>query len=204
MDLLLLGLGMGAVGGLIPSPLHLIAFTQVSLGRWLRAALLLVGPPTLVDGLFLLITFFSYRYIPPNIAHDTAYAGGVALAGFGLLSLWKSPRKNPGKAAHSWAMTPASVSVATLVEVTAPATWVYWLVIAGPVLAEGRVKGYWHVVPFFAGSLAGYYGAAFISVWLMAWGCGLHKDFKRHLFRVANILLVVFGAWYFLRAYLGG
>jgi LysE type translocator len=204
MDLLLLGLGMGVVGGLIPSPLHLIALTQVSLGRWMRAALLLVGPPLVVDGLFLVVTFFFYRFIPPSIAHYTAYAGGVALTLFGIVSLWKAPRKKPGEDAHSWTMTRSSVSLATLVEVTAPGTWVYWLTIAGPIIAEGREEGYWHVVPFFAGSLVGYYGAAFISVWLMAWGSGLHKDFNRHLFRVANVLLAVFGVWYFLRAYLSG
>lgn len=35
MGLLLLGAGMGSVGGLIPSPLHMISLTQVALGRWL-------------------------------------------------------------------------------------------------------------------------------------------------------------------------
>ena len=195
---------MGIIGGLILSPLHLIALTQVSLNRWMHASLLLVVPPLLVDGVFLLITFFFYRHIPPSIAHYTAYAGGVALAAFGGVSLWKAPGKSPGGSAHCWPMTTSTVSVATLVEVTAPGTWVYWLTIAGPIIAEGREKGYWHVVPFFAASLVGYYGAAFVSVWLMNWGSGLHKDFNRHLFRVANVLLVIFGAWYFARAYFGG
>lgn len=204
MDLLLLGLGMGAVGGLIPSPLHLIALTQVSLGRWTRASVLLVGLPMAVDGLFLVITFFFYRFIPSNIAHYTAYAGGIALVAFGGISLWKAPPKKPGGETHSWTMTRTSVSLATLVEATAPGTWVYWLTIAGPIIAEGRTGGYWRVLPFFAGSVLGYYGAAFVSVWLMNWGAGLHKEFNRQLFRVANILLVVFGVWYFARAYLGG
>jgi len=203
MDLLLLGLGMGTVGGLIPSPLRLIALTQAVLGRWLRAALLIVGPPTLVDGLFLVIIFFFYRYIPLSIAHYTAYVGGVALAAFGGISLLKAPRQNPDGAAHSWALTYSRVSVATLIEVTEPGAWVYWLTIAGPIIAEGRLEGYRHVVPFFAGSLVGYYGAAFASVWLMAWGAGLHKDFNRYLFCIANVLLLVLGALYFVRAYWG-
>jgi threonine/homoserine/homoserine lactone efflux protein len=201
MDLLLLGLGMGIVGGMIPSPLHFIALTQVASGRRLRASVLLVGPPMLVDGFFLVITFFFYQYIPLSIAHYTAYAGGVALAAFGGISLWKTPRKNPEGKAHSWALTYSSVSLATLVEATAPGTWVYWLTIAGPIIAEGRREGYWQVVPFFAGSLAGYYGAAFLSVWLMAWGAQLHKEFNRYLFRIANILLVVLGILYFARSY---
>jgi hypothetical protein len=203
MDLLLLGLGMGIVGGLIPSPLHFIALTQVSLSRRMRAALLIVVPPTLVDGLFLLITFFFYRLIPLSIAHYTAYAGGLALVAFGAISQWKAPASNPGGGARSWTLTYSSVSIATLVEVTAPGTWVYWLTVAGPIIAEGRLEGYWHVVPFFAGSLVGYYGAAFVSVWLMAWGAGWHKEFNRQLFRIANILLVGLGAWYFARAYFG-
>jgi len=201
MDLLLLGLGMGTVGGLIPTPLRFIALTQVRLGRWLRAALLLVGPPTLVDGLFFVLTFFFYRYIPLSIAHYTAYVGGAALAAFGGISLWKGPRQNSDGSVHSWALTYSNASVAALVEVTEPGVWVYWLTIAGPIIAEGRLEGYWHVVPFFAGSLVGYYEASFASVWLMAWGAGLHKDFNRYLYRIANVLLLVLGALYFARAY---
>lgn len=192
---------MGVVGGLIPSPLHLIALTQATARRWLPASVLLVGPPMLVDGLFLVITFFFYQYIPLSIAHYTAYAGGVALAAFGGISLLSTPGRNPDGKGHSWSMSVSSVSLATLFEVTAPATWVFWLIIAGPVIAEGRTAGYWHIVPFFAGGLVGYYGAAFASVWLMAWGTCLHKDFNRYLFRVANVMLVVLGVWYFVHSY---
>src|SRR5579872_4338222 len=204
MELLLLGLGMGIVGGLIPSPLHLIALGQVALHRWVRAIALLVGPPLVIDGALLVVTFLFYAHIPRSIAHYTAYAGGVALVGFGGFSLWAASRKNPEEMARSGVATYGSVSVATLVELTAPGTWIFWLTIAGPIIAEGRVEGYWHVVPFFAGSLAGYYGAAIASVWALAWGAGLHKQLKQHLFSVANVLLIVLGISYLMRAYLGG
>jgi hypothetical protein len=58
------------------------------------------------------------------------------------------------------------------------------------------------VVPFFAGGLAGYYGAALISTCLMAWGAGLHKAFKKHLILIANVLLLLMGLSYIVRAYL--
>ena len=44
MDLLILGAGMGIVGGMFPNPLHMIALTQVALGRWGRAIFVLTGP----------------------------------------------------------------------------------------------------------------------------------------------------------------
>ncbi len=204
MQLFLLGFGMGAVGGLVPSPLHLIALTQMTLGRWLKAAWVLVAPPVAVDAVFLSVTYFFFQIIPPSIAHYTAYAGGVALMGFGVCLLWKRPRKSPEKSEHSWNLTYSSLTLATLVEVTAPGTWVYWLAIAGPIIAEGRLEGYWRIVPFFVGSLVGYYGAAFLSVWLMAWGAGAHKHFRRYLFVVANSLLIVLGAVYLVRAYFVG
>ena len=89
-----------------------------------------------------------------------------------------------------------------MAQLAAPGTWIYWLTIAGPILAEGRIRGYWPVVLFFLGSIVGFYGAAIFAVWLMAWGAGLHKYFKQHLFLAANALLMVMGLWYLARAHL--
>jgi hypothetical protein len=203
MDLLLLGAGMGIVGGLFPSPLHLIALSQVALGRWPRAIFIMIGPPLVVDGGLLLLTFFFYQLIPHNIAHVVAYVGGTLLLFFAGYSLWERWHKSEQELAGSSSMTYASVTVATLAEVTAPGTWIYWLTIAGPIISEGRQKGYWHIAPFFAGGLVGYYGAAIFAVWLMAWGAGLHKQFKKRLFLVANLLLLVLGVSYLLRAHFG-
>jgi threonine/homoserine/homoserine lactone efflux protein len=203
MELLLLGAGMGIVGGLFPSPLHMIALAQVALNRWLRALLVLIGAPLLIDGVLLLITFFFYQYIPRNIAHSVEYVGGTVVMAFATYSLLESRGKTREQMADSPAMSYASVAAAALAEVGAPGTWIYWLTIAGPILAEGRQQGYWHVVPFFAGSLVGYYGAAVASLATLAWGAGLHKPFKRYLFLSANLLLLVLGASYLIRAYLG-
>jgi hypothetical protein len=204
MQLFLLGFGMGVVGGLVPTPLHLIALTQMTLKRWVRAAWVLVAPPTVVDAVFFVIAFFFYELIPPAVAHYTSYAGGVALAGFGAYLLWENPRKGPEKRECSWKLNRGSLALATLVEASAPGTWVYWLAIAGPIIAEGRVHGYAHIVPFFAGSLIGYYGASFMSVWLMAWGAGVHKRSGTILFFAANALLIVMGILFIVREYFAG
>jgi hypothetical protein len=37
----------------------------------------------------------------------------------------------------------------------------------------------------------------------MAWGAGLHKAFKQHIFLTANVLLLLIGISYLVRAYLG-
>ncbi len=201
MDLLLLGAGSGIVGGLIPSPLHLIALSQIALNRWLRAMLILVGLPLLSDGALLVVTFFSYQYIPPRIAHDVAYVGGFVLISFAIYALVEARKKSREEMAGSSKLTYASASVALLAELTAPGTWIYWLAVAGPIIGEGRMKGYWHIVPFFAGGLIGYYSAAIFSVWLMAWGASLHQKFNQRLFLIANLVLLVLGISYLLRAY---
>jgi hypothetical protein len=201
MELLLLGAGMGVAGGLFPSPLHMIALAQVSLNRWLRALLILIATPLSIDALLLLITFFFYQHVPRNIAHYVQYAGGSVVIAFAAYSLLESYGKTREQMADSSAMSYASVTAAALAEVSAPGTWIYWLTIAGPILAEGRLRGYWRVVPFFAGGLLGYYGAAVASVAALAWGAGLHKGFKKHLFLVANVLLLALGASYLIRAY---
>jgi hypothetical protein len=203
MDLLLLGAGMGMVGGLFPSPLHMIALSQVALGRWGRAINVLIGAPLLVDGCLLLVTCFFYRFIPAGIAHFVAYIGGMLLIGFAGFALWEMRGKSQQEMANSASLTYASLSVALLAEVASPGTWVYWLTIAGPILAEGRERGYGHAVPFFVGGLIGFYGAAIFTLCLLAWGAGLNKQFQRHLFLAANLLLLLMGFSYLLRAYFG-
>jgi hypothetical protein len=188
---------------MIPSPLHFIALTQIALKRWARAVLILVGPPLVVDGGMLVVTFFFYQYIPRSIAHYVAYLGGAVLIGFATYSLHASRGKTQAEMANSATLTYASVTTATLAELTAPGTWIYWLTVAGPILAEGRFRGYWHVVPFFVGSVVGYYGAAVVSLWVLAWGASLHKRFQERLFQVANVLLFILGISYLVRAYLG-
>ncbi|MGA3328218.1 MAG: hypothetical protein ABSF45_27525 [Terriglobia bacterium] len=203
MDLLILGAGMGVVGGMLPNPLQIIALTQVALGHWARAIFVLTVPPLVVDAAFLFMTLLCFRALPLGMSHYVAYLGGVALIGFGSRALWELRRKTPEEMANSGVYSFAGISVAALAEVAAPGTWIYWATIAGPILAEGRVRGYGHVVPFFAGGLVGYYGAAVFSTWLLAWGAGLHKAFKQHLILTANVLLLLIGISYLVRAYLG-
>lgn len=201
MELFILGAGMGLVGGMFPNPLHMIALTQVALGRWGRAIFVLMGPPLAVDGAFLFVTLFFFRWIPLGMVHYVAYVGGSVVIAFASYALWQMRRKTQEEMANSAAYTVGGLSVALLAEVAAPGTWIYWLTIAGPILAEGRVHGYGRVVPFFAGSMVGYYGAAVSSTGLMAWGAGLHKKFKKHLILTANILLLLMGVSYLVRAY---
>ena len=155
MDLLILGAGMGIVGGMVPSPLHMIALSQVALGRWGRAIYVLIGAPLIVDSCLLLVTCLFYRFIPSGIAHYVAYVGGVALIGFASYSLWELRGKTQHEMADSAALTYASVSVALLAEVASPGTWVYWLTIAGPILAEGRQSGLWARGSVFPGRARG-------------------------------------------------
>jgi uncharacterized membrane protein YqgA involved in biofilm formation len=203
MDLFILGAGMGVVGGMMPNPLQMIALTQVAIGRWGRAIFVLIVPPLIVDGAFLLVTLFFFRFIPLGIVHYVAYVGGLVLIGFASYSLYELRRRTQEEMANSAAFTFAGIFVAVLAEVAAPGTWIYWVTIAGPILAEGRVHGYGHVLPFFVGGLVGYYGAAVLSTGLMAWGAGLYKRFKQHLFLAANILLLLIGISYLVHAYRG-
>ncbi|MDE3179173.1 MAG: LysE family transporter [Acidobacteriota bacterium] len=200
MKLLILGAGMGIVGGLVPSPLHLISLTQVALDRWRRAITILVGPPLLIDGALLVVTLFFFRYVPHNIAHYVAYAGGIILLLLGGFSLYQMRAKSRENLADSDTLTYASVIAASLTELSSPGTWIYWLTIAGPILAEGKRTGYWHVAPFFIGGLVGYYGASIFSVWLISWGASLHKSFKARLMLAANVLLILLGIGYLANA----
>ncbi|MGH9358631.1 MAG: hypothetical protein ACRD1O_05600 [Terriglobia bacterium] len=201
MKLFLLGAGLGIVGGLVPSPLHLLSVAQVA--RWRRALLILIGPPLLIDVALLFLTLFFFHYVPQHIAHYVAYAGGILLLILGVISLIEMRQKSGALPAARAKVSYSSVIGASLAEVTSPGTWVYWLTLAGPILAEGRQTGYLHIAPFFAGSLVGYYGAAVLSVWLLSLGSKIHKSFNRLIELAANVLLLVLGAAYLLNAIFG-
>jgi hypothetical protein len=195
---------MGIVGGLVPSPLHMIALMQVALKRWPRAIGILIGPPLVIDGILLLLTLFFYQYVPRNIAHIVAYGGGSYLVAYSIYALLALRGKSQEEIADSHALTYASAMAASFSEVTSPGTWIYWMTIAGPILAEGKQKGYWHVAPFFVGGLIGYYGAALISLALLAWGANLHRQVRQNLQWIANFFLLAFGITYLLHAYFKG
>src|SRR5579863_754831 len=110
MMLLVLGAGMGIVGGLVPSPLHLIALTQVAFNRWRRAITILIAPPLAIDGVLLIVTLFFFRYVPHNIAHYVAYAGGIILLWLGSFYLYKMRGKTQQELAESQSLTYASVA----------------------------------------------------------------------------------------------
>ena len=84
-----------------------------------------------------------------------------------------------------------------------PGTWVYWLTVAGPILAEGRQHGYWPRGSVFPGWPRRLLWRGVVLCGLLAWGAGLHKRFKQHLFLAANILLLLMGISYLVRAYFG-
>lgn len=202
MDLLILGAGMGVVGGILPNPLQVIALTQAALGRWGRAIFVLTVPSLVVDNAFLFMTLLFFRLIPLGVVRYIACAGGLLVTGFAVHGLWDLRRKRQEKSANPAGYTLASVSVATLAEATAPGTWIYWLTIAGPILVEGRSHGYGHVVPFFVGGLLGYYGGAVGSTCFLAWVAGLREAFRRYLLLAANVILLLIGISYLVRAYL--
>jgi hypothetical protein len=68
--------------------------------------------------------------------------------------------------------------------------------IAGPVIAEGRLKGYWHVVPFFVGGLIGYYGAA--DLFHVADGLGRQPAQATQKATLPRCQSAVSGSWDFL------
>jgi hypothetical protein len=203
MDLLILGATIGLLGGMLPNPVQMIALTQVALGRWARALFVLVVPLLIVDSIFFSVTLLFYQFIPLGIAHYVAYVGGSVLIVFASHALWELRRKTETELANSASYTFAGVVVAMLAELASPNNWIYWVTIAGPILAEGRARGFRHVAPFFVGGLVGYYSAAVVTTCVMAWGAGLHKAIKQHLVLAANVLLLLIGISYLVRAYLG-
>lgn len=191
MDSLLLGCALGLFAGIVPGPfLTLVATTALErgLGDGLKVALipLVTETPVLIASIFLL------SQLPHEALRWIGMAGGVLV----LYIAWKVERDARSAHPERGDMKPfrGHFLRVALVGLLAPAPWIFWFLIAGPLFLIRWHVSPWHGVVFVLAFFSCFVGA----MMTVAWGASrgrekLSLDWYRRTLRGAGVLLAIGG-----------
>ena len=186
------GVALGFAAAVQPGPFQTYLISQTARNGW-RRTLPVVLAPLLSDGPIIGLALLVLSNIPIWWIQALRLAGGVNILylAVGALRSWRAfdtqaPAVQPG---------PQSVLQATLVNLLNPAPYIYWSVIAGPLLLTG-----WHAAPLNGiGFLAGFYAtlvASLVGIILLCAGAGrLGPRLNRGLLGLSGITLVGLGLY---------
>jgi len=184
------GAALGFSAAAQPGPLQAYLLAQSArngAARTLPVALV----PLVTDPPLIVVVLAVLAQVPPGFVSGLGIAGGalVVWLGVGALGAGRREASGPGRA------PPAGFVRGLLVNVTNPNAWLFWSIVAGPILASA-----WRVSPPRAAAfLAGFYlllvGGNLAFVLLAARVARAGPKVARALSALSGAALVVFGAW---------
>lgn len=191
MHSILIGCALGLFAGIVPGPfLTLVAATALErgLGDGLKVALipLATETPVLVASVFLL------SQLPHEALRWIGMAGGALV----LYIAWKVMRDARSAHPERGDVTPfrGHFLRVALVGLLAPAPWIFWFLIAGPLFLNRWNVSPWQGVLFVLAFFCCFVGA----MMMVAWGASkgrekLNLDWYRRTLRGAGVILALGG-----------
>jgi len=191
MDSLLIGCALGLFAGIVPGPfLTLVATTALErgLGDGLKVAMI----PLVTEIPVLLCSIFLLSQLPHGALRWIGVAGGLLV----LYIAWRVERDardaDPGRGdvkpfrGHFFQVA--------LVGLLAPAPWIFWFLIAGPLFLNRWHVSPWHGVVFVLSFFLCFVGA----MMTVAWGASkgrekMSLDWYRRTLRGAGVVLAIGG-----------
>jgi threonine/homoserine/homoserine lactone efflux protein len=193
---MLFHLAQGAVYGFAaavqPGPFLAYLISQTLRNGW-RRTLPVVLAPLLSDGPIIVLVLFVLSRIPPWWIQLLRFAGGFFILYLSAGALWAW--RNPESRTQAPQACRQSVFRAALVNLLNPAPYVYWGLVAGPLMLSG-----WREAPANGlGFLAGFYGvmvASLACILLLSALAGRRDDtLNRRLAGLSGVALTGFGLY---------
>lgn len=201
MESLLLGTALGLFAGIIPGPfLALVATTALKHG--LEEAFKVALVPLLTETPVLLLSVFVLSRLSQGWLQWIGVAGGLLI----LYMAWRVVREardvdptegaGPDPRGHFWRV----VAVGLL----SPSPWVFWFLIAGPLLINRWLVGWIHGVVFLVSFFACFVGMMILVAWAVATGRRRLSDVWYHRsLRIAGAVLAIGGSVLIWQAFVG-
>lgn len=194
MDLLLLGLTLGAGAGISPGPLLVLVITSALRGGW-RAGVLASLAPLVSDAIVIAGVLLVLQSLPARALPVLAVAGGLFL----LWTAWHTIRDASGASLEVSAQEQRRVGrqalwQAGLLNLLSPHPWLFWATVLGPLTIkawrEDPTGAVWLIVGFYV-AIVGAKAAIAVAV-----ASGRHRLSDRVYRRVlvgAGALLALIG-----------
>lgn len=142
MDLLLLGLALGAGAGVSPGPLMVLVVTSALRGGW-RAGALAACAPVVTDLVVVAGVLLVLDQLPPVALSVLAVAGGLFLLGTAAQNLRGSRGASlAGSAEDRRRAGRQALWQAGVVNLLSPHPWLFWATVLGPLTLRA-----WHASP---------------------------------------------------------
>lgn len=195
MDVVLLGLAIGAAAGVSPGPLLVLVITSALRGGSL-AGILAACAPLLSDVLVIPGTLLVLHQLPQQAVGWLALAGACFVAWTGLSILWEARTAElTVDAAGQRAEARQALWRAGLVNLLSPHPWLFWATVLGPMVLATWGSAPTGAVGLVAAFYLGIVGSKALIALVVARGRHLlNNRGYRWALAVAGVLLLVAAA----------
>lgn len=198
---LLLGAGYGLAAAAQPGPFQAYVIAQTLAHGW-RSVLPVTLAPLLSDGPIVALALLLLSRFPPGWQRGLSVVGG-AFALYLAVGTFRAWRAYDAEAAARPRDARQTVVTAALTNLLSPGPYLYWALVAGPILLEG-----WRLAPRYGvGFVAGFYGAMLgclvALIWLFDRARRLGPRISRALLALSALMLAGFGGYQVWRGLVG-
>ncbi len=174
-----------------PFQAYLLAHT---LQHGLRRTLPTVAAPLITDGPIILIVLLVLTQAPAWLLRGLQIGGGVFLIYLakGAFDAFRRPADAAPPPAYSASQ---SVLKAVLTNALSPGPWLFWSILAGPIVIKAWAQSPWQAAGFVVGFYAALLGTLTALVVLFAAAGRVDPRVTRALNGVAAIALLLFGIY---------
>jgi threonine/homoserine/homoserine lactone efflux protein len=190
---LLSGISLALTAVASPGPFQAYLISQTLKNGW-RQTLIASLSPLISDGPIILLTLLVLTRVPEIFLRGIQIVGGALL----LYFAWRTWRAYQGFDSSSLLnREPGSQNLkeAALVNALSPGPWIFWSLIAGPILLEG-----WRISPWFGFAfLFGFYATMVLGlatfILILGTARELGSKFTHMLLGVSTVILLFFGLY---------
>lgn len=184
-------LGLSAVAS--PGPFQAYLISQTLKNSWKRTLPAALAP-LISDGPIIVLVLLGLTRLPEQFLLYIQIAGGLLLIYFAWRT-YEAFRRFDFETVAARQSSSQNLFEAALVNALSPGPWIFWSLMAGPILLEG-----WRLSPAFGGAyLLGFYGAMITGlvafIMLLGTARQLGAKFTRVLLGISALILLFFGLY---------
>ncbi|MBN1195105.1 MAG: LysE family transporter [Methanomicrobiaceae archaeon] len=199
-EIFLLGFAIGLTGALAPGPTLVATIGAALRGGW-RAGPRVSAGHIAVEAVIFLLILAGARTGMAQHTGVISIAGGIALVGFGLLTLNESRAAAIESRSVVFAGSPCAAGAVT--SASNPYFWLWWMTIGGAFLLDAFSGGIVAVVAFMAGHWSADLGwFTFVSTAISRGGRVVSPSAYRMILTACGVFLILFGVSYLRSAIL--